>query len=80
MKETRAKLDDDVKSAIRNADIFRKKEIQEKQKAEIKINFKNIQACSMVDPCILNTQAFKLVEKEFKTAIQEGPTYTCHIC
>ena len=34
----------------------------------------------MVDPSILETPAFKLIQKEFKAAIQEGPTYICDIC
>ena len=42
--------------------------------------FNNIQMCSMADPCILTTPAFRLVEEDFKSAIQEGPTYICDIC
>ena len=32
--------------------------------------FKNVQICSMVDPCILTTIAF-----QFQGTIQNGPTY-----
>ena len=34
----------------------------------------------MVDPFILTTPAFKIIEEDFKSAIQEGPTYICDIC
>ena len=37
--------------------------------------FSNVQMCSMVDPSILTTPAFRLTEEYLKTAIQEGPTY-----
>ena len=36
--------------------------------------FDNLQMCSMTDPCILTTPAFKLIEEDYKGAIQEGPT------
>ena len=41
--------------------------------------FNNFQLCSMVDPSILATPAFRLLEEDFKSAIQEGPTYICDI-
>ena len=31
--------------------------------------------CSMVDPCILTTFDFRLIEEDFKGPIQKGPTY-----
>ena len=36
--------------------------------------------CSMVDPYILTTPAFRLIGQDFKSAIQEGPSYICDIC
>ena len=42
--------------------------------------FNNVQMCSMADPGILTTLGFKLVEQDFKGAIQESPTYICDIC
>ena len=36
--------------------------------------------CSVVDPSILTTPAFRLIEEDFKSALQEGPTYICDIC
>ena len=35
---------------------------------------------SMTYLCILTTPAFRLIEEDFKGAIQEGPTYICDIC
>ena len=34
----------------------------------------------MTDPCILTTPALRLIEQDFKGAIQEDPTYICDIC
>ena len=42
--------------------------------------FNNVQMCSMVDPSLLTTLAFRLIKKDFKTAIQEGLTYICDVC
>ena len=42
--------------------------------------FNNVQMCNMVDPSILTTPAFRLIEQGFKTAIQEGPTDICVVC
>ena len=42
--------------------------------------FNNIQMCSIVDPSILTTPTFRLIEEDFKSAIQEGPTQICDIC
>ena len=36
--------------------------------------------CSMVDPCILTTSTFELIEVNFKVPIQGNPTYMCDIC
>ena len=33
----------------------------------------------MVDPSILITSAFRLIEEDFKGATQKGPTYICDI-
>ena len=42
-------------------------------------NIFNVQMCSMVDPSVLTAPAFRLIEKDFKTANQEGTTYICDI-
>ena len=34
----------------------------------------------MVDLFILTIQAFRLIEEDFKSAIQKGLTYICDIC
>ena len=36
--------------------------------------------CCMVDPSILTTLAFRLIEEDFKGAIEEGLTYMFDIC
>ena len=41
--------------------------------------FNNVQMCSMTDSCILTTPAFRLIEQDFKGAIQEDPAYICDI-
>ena len=76
----RDNLDDDKREQIRYND----KKIKKNQRVEIKDErkqvFDNVHRCSMVDPFILITPAFKIIEKDFKSAIQEGPTYICNIC
>ena len=47
-----------------------KKNQQEEIKDERKMVFDNVHKCSMVDPFILATPAFKIIEKHFKTTIQ----------
>ena len=42
--------------------------------------FDNMQMCSMTDPYILTAPAFRLIEEDFKGAVQEGPTYVCDNC
>ena len=42
--------------------------------------FDSVQICSMPDPCIHKTPAFRLIAEDFKGAIQESPTYICDIC
>ena len=39
--------------------------------------FNSVQSNSMVDPCILHTEAFKLIADDFTSAIKEHPTYIC---
>ena len=41
--------------------------------------FDNVQMCSTTDPYILTIPAFRLIEDDFKGAIQECPTYICDI-
>ena len=33
--------------------------------------------CSMVDPWVLTTSAFKLIQEDLKGAIHKGPIYIC---
>ena len=34
----------------------------------------------MIDPCILTTPAFKVIEEDFKSVNREGLTYICDVC
>ena len=79
-KEMRDNIDDAVKEKIKDSDKKKKKEMRDNKKNERYDIFKNVQTCSMVDPSILHTTAFSLIEEEFKNAIQEGPIYVCDIC
>ena len=36
--------------------------------------------CSMTNPCIVTTPAFRIIEEDFMDASQEGHTYICDIC
>ena len=60
----------------RHNDKNRKKNQHVEIKDERKQVFDNVHGCSMVDPFILTTPAFKIIE-DFKSAIQEGPTSIC---
>ena len=40
----------------------------------------NVEVWSMTGPCILITPVFRLIEEDFKGAIQEGPICICNIC
>ena len=42
--------------------------------------FKVAEDMSMVDPIALNTEAYKIIQKDFINAITEGPAYICDIC
>ena len=68
-------LDDDEREQARYNDKNRKKNKRVRCKDERKEVFDNVHRCSMVDPFILATLAFKIIEEDFKSAIQEGPTY-----
>ena len=41
--------------------------------------FDNVQVCSMTEPCIHTTPAFRLIKEDFKGAIQEDPTLWCFL-
>ena len=40
----------------------------------------NVHVCIRTDPCIPTIPAFRLIEEDFKGAIQESRTYICDIC
>ena len=73
-------LGDDEKEQVRKNDKDRKIDKRLQTLDERSSIFNNVQMCSMTDPCILTTPAFRLTEQDFKGAIQDGPTYICDIC
>ena len=73
-------LDDHKREQIWYSDKNRKKNKSIEIKDERKEVLDNVQRCSMVDSFILTTPAFKINKKDFKSAIQEGPTHICDIC
>lgn len=40
----------------------------------------NAQRQSMIDPSILETSAYKLIQEDYFSEIKEGPDYICEIC
>ena len=82
-KGTKVKCDSlggDEKEQVRKNDKKRKMDKRLQTLDERSSIFDNVQMCSMTDSCILTTPAFRLIEQNFKGAIQEGPTYICDIC
>ena len=67
----RDNLDDNKREQIRYNNKNRKRNQRVEIKDERKQVFDNVHRCSMVDPFILTTPAFKINE-DFKSAIQEG--------
>ena len=79
-KVRRDSLEDDEKEQVIKNDKKRKMDKRLQTSDERRSIFNNVQICSMTDPCILTTPAFRLIEQDFKDAIQESPTYICNIC
>ena len=79
-KEICDNLDDDKTEQIRYNDKNRKKNQRMEIKDERKHVFDNVHGFSMFDSFILTTPAFKIIEEDFKSAIQEGPTSIYDIC
>ena len=53
---------------------------QKPKKAKIENAFKAVENMSIVDPLILNTEAYKIIQKDFINVISDGPTYIFDIC
>ena len=53
----------------------RKKNQRIEIKDERKQVFDHVHRCSMVDPFIFTTPTFKIIEEDFKSTIQEDPTF-----
>ena len=71
----RDSLGDDQKEQVRRNDKKTKVGQRLQNLDESSSIFNNVQMCSMTDPCILTTPAFRLIEEDFNVAIQESPTY-----
>ena len=76
----RENLDDEVKTKQTESAKKRMQSLRENVKQNRDNIFGSVQDHSMVDPSILDTDAFKTIEREFKDAIKEGPTFICDIC
>ena len=72
-------LSDDEKEQVRKDDKKRKMNKRSQTLDERNSIFNNLQMCSMVDPFMLSSQAFRLTEGDFEIAFQEGPAYI-YIC
>ena len=79
-KAVRDNLGNDEKEQVRKDDKKRKMGKHLQTLDERNYIFNNVQMWSMVYLLILTTPAFRLIKKDFKCAIQEGPTYICDIC
>ena len=73
-KVKRDSLGDDEKEQVRKNEKERKMDKRLQILDGRSSIFNNVLMCSMTDPCILTTPVFRLIEQDFKGAIQEGPT------
>ena len=73
-------LNNDEKGKLKDFDKKRQKMNRTNQKILRGFVFQTTEVCSMVDPSILETQGFKIIKKELKCAIAEGPSWICDIC
>ena len=73
-------LGDYEKEQVRKSDKKRKMDKRLQILDKRSSTFHNVQVCSMTDTCILTTPAFRIIEEDFKSVIQEDPTYICDIC
>ena len=76
-KTKRENLDNNEKEQLRKDDKKRKTDKRLQTSDERNSIFSSVQICSMFDPSILTTPDFRLIEEDFKTTIQECPTYIC---
>ena len=72
-------LADNKKEQVRNDDKNRKKDKHSVIIDERSSLFDIMLKCVMIGAFSLTTPAFRLIE-DFKSVIQEFPTYICHIC
>ena len=79
-KVMRGSLRDDEKEQVTKNDKKRKMEKRLQTLDGRTSIFNNVQMYSVTDPCMLTTPAFRLIKKDFKGVIQEGPIYICDVC
>ena len=54
---------------------------QRKKRCEnTRFDRESVKKISKVNPSILDTNAYKIIEKDFLREINEGPEYKCEIC
>merc|ERR1719494_1391510 len=68
------------KEKQREIDNVSKKKVRENIRFDKEAAFQEVKEMSMVDPSILDTNAYKIIEKDFLEEINEGPEYKCEIC
>ena len=73
-------LPEEEKDAL-NAEKTSQKRISRNTKKQTRKEiFGEVKDMSMTDPAILNTEAYKLIKKEYELATNIGPIYICDIC
>ena len=68
------------KEKQKEIDNVSKKKVRENIRFDKEAAFQEVKEMSKVDPSILDTNAYKIIEKDFLEEINEGPEYKCEIC
>ena len=78
--DKRNNLPADIKAQIQDQDTV-KNQVEQKTSKEQRMEILNeIQGGNMINPSILDTPPFKLIEKEYRDQIKKGTDYICNIC
>ena len=80
LKKAMRKNHDNEIEADQKSDQKRKKAKCGESNSKMDNAFKAVEDMSVVDPVVLNTEAYKIIQKNFINAITEGPTFICDIC
>ena len=76
----RSKLDNETKAKIQEKNTEEHKKQRRNLRIRKEIAFNAVQGMSMVDPSILNTEAYGILRDEVFCAFKQGPEYECTIC